>query len=302
MPTEVLVLINGINWGLRFLLLSLGFVVTLRVWNFFNIWHVGAVTIGGYIVYYLYYVRHLNLALSILVSIIGVIGIGLLVARYLYHPLRGSSLSLMVLSMGLAFVNNSALELIFGPTSVAYKSPVRNISFLGSTLAEYIISAVALSALLLLWIFLTNTRRGKTIEAFSENPVLTSLRGINPNYIFLSTWIISLALAAVSGILIGWVQPLLPTMGWRLIVAVFAVTILGKSSLRGILLSSLTIGVAMSFGVYLFIPEKYQFAIVFAILILALVGRAKYGKVARSVARVLKLRTAGRRESTEAKI
>ena len=297
MLTEELVLVNGINWGLRFLLISLGFVVTLRTWNFFNIWHVGAVTIGGYIVYYFYYVLHLNLGLSILISIAGVIGLGLIVARYLYHPLRESSLSLMVLSMGLAFVTNSALELLFGPTSVAYHSPIKGISFLGSTLVEYIISAIALSALFLLWIFLSKTRRGKMIEAFSENSVLASLRGINPNYIFLSTWIISLALAAVSGILIGWVQPLLPTMGWRLIVAVFAVTILGRNSLRGILLSSLTIGVAMSFGVYLFIPESYQFAIVFVILILALVGRAKYRKTVRNIAILLKIRIRGRKRT-----
>jgi branched-chain amino acid transport system permease protein len=301
-PTEILVLVNGINWGLRFLLISLGFVVTLRVWNFFNIWHVGAVTIGGYIVYYFYYILKLNLGLSMLISIIGVVGIGLIIARYLYQPLRGSSLSLMVLSMGLAFVTNSALELLFGPTSVAYLSPVPRVSFLGSTLVEYIISAVALSALLFIWIFLTKTRRGKMIEAFSENPVLTSLRGINPQYIFLSTWMISLALAAVSGMLVGWVQPLLPTMGWRFIVAVFAVTILGRNSLRGILLSSLTIGIAMSFGVYLFIPEAYQFAIVFAILIMALVGRAKYGRIVRGLATILKLRAPSRRGDTEVKL
>ncbi len=278
MLEELSVLLTGINLGLRFLLITIGFVFILKVWNFFNVWHVCTVTLAAYLVYFLSTLSGLNLWLSIAISVGLVMALGLLVARFLYYPLRGSSLSLMVMSMGLAFVTISGLEIAFGPSPVAYLSPISG-SFMGSPLMEYIISAASLISLFLLWYFLNRTRKGEIVESFSDNQMLAALRGVSSKTVFVLTWMISLALAAVSGIMSGWVQTLLPTMGWRLIVIVFAITILGRTSLNGILLSSLVIGIAMSFGVYYFVPESYQFAIVFVILILVLVIRSKSQKI-----------------------
>ncbi|KXA95333.1 hypothetical protein AKJ36_00870 [candidate division MSBL1 archaeon SCGC-AAA259I07] len=266
-------LLIGITEGLMYLLVTLGFFMTLKVWNFFNVWHVSVVTLAAYLTYHFYYILHLPLTFSIILSILVVIGIGLLIAKYLYHPLQGSSFTQMILSLGLVFATQATLEMIFGSNPVPYNSPLPAVNFLGVSLTSVLISILSLVLAGSLWYFLRKTRRGRIVYSFSDNPLLAEFRGRNPETIFIYTWTISLILAALAGIFSGWSLTLVPTMGWQLIIIVFSITLLGFTRLEGIVVSSLVIGISMSLGVYFLLPSSYKLAIPLTILIIVYIVR-----------------------------
>ena len=88
-----------------------------------------------------------------------------------------------------------------------------------------VVTAVIVVALLF-W-FLTRTRTGKSMRAYSDNEDLALLSGINPERVVLVTWLIVAALATVAGTLYGLDKSFKPFTYFQLLLPIFASAIVG---------------------------------------------------------------------------
>jgi len=114
--------------------------------------------------------------------------------------------------------------------------------------ASVIFVAVTLTALVLL---LHKTRFGVAMRAAIENPMLAGTLGVNVKLVYLFSWFLAGGLAGVSGVLLGLHYQQDPAFGSRMLVSIFASSILGGlSSIYGAVLGGYTIGLLEIYGIF----------------------------------------------------
>ena len=134
--------------------------------------------------------------------------------------------------------------------------------------------AVVLSVMLLTMLavnyLLKRTKTGRAMRATADNQALARVRGVDIDRVQLVVWVLAAVLAGIAGTLLAWYSTTLnPSMGFHLLLPVFAAVILGGiDSPYGAVAGGLLIGVSMDVGVYL-LPTSfatYRTAIAFVIL------------------------------------
>jgi branched-chain amino acid transport system permease protein/neutral amino acid transport system permease protein len=111
------------------------------------------------------------------------------------------------------------------------------------------------------------------MRAMADNFELAKITGIDTERIVLWTWAIGAALACAAGVFLGMDTRLHPTMGWRLLLPIFAAAILGGIGRPyGAIAGGLVIGLAEEFSTLVMNPA-YKTGVAFAILVLLLIFR-----------------------------
>ena len=136
------------------------------------------------------------------------------------------------------------------------------------------IAIVAILLVAAVYLALTRTKMGKAMRATADNPDLALVSGIDTQRVIWSTWIMGAALAATAGILLAVFQAqLLPIMGWKFLIPLFAAVILGGiGNPYGALVGAFVIGVSSEVSTQ-WINPSYKPAVAFAIMIAALMVR-----------------------------
>ena len=138
------------------------------------------------------------------------------------------------------------------------------------------VAVVATLLVALVYILLTYTKMGKAMRATSDNPTLARVTGINTKHVIWWTWAFGGALAAVAGVMLAVIQAqLLPIMGWKFLIPLFAAVILGGiGNPYGALVGALVVGVSMEVSTQ-WINPSYKPALAFAIMIGVLLARPR---------------------------
>jgi branched-chain amino acid transport system permease protein/neutral amino acid transport system permease protein len=247
--------------------------------RFANFAHGDTMTLGAYLA--LIGVSFLNLPVLVVFPF-AVIGAGLLAAgidRLIYRPLRSSSPIIMLISsVGTALMLRSMIQIVWGPDNKIYASGIKlPYTFWGLRIKPDQLTIVfgALVLVVLLHLFLHRTKMGKSMRAMSDNMDLARISGINTERVIFWTWIIAAGMAAAGGIFLGLDTRLNPIMGWRILLPVFAATILGGiGNLYGAIVGGLIIGIVQELST-LFISPAYKPAIAFAIMVVMLIFRPR---------------------------
>ena len=126
-----------------------------------------------------------------------------------------------------------------------------------------------------LHLLLTYTTLGKAMRATADNPVLAQAAGIHTERIILVTWFVGAGVAAFGGFLRAADTELVPVLGFRLLLLIFAVVILGGiGSFYGAVIAAYIIGLAENIGIMLFVminvSTVYRQAMGFIVLIIVL--------------------------------
>lgn len=100
-----------------------------------------------------------------------------------------------------------------------------------------------------LYLFLNKTKFGIAMRAAIENPSLAGVVGINVNLTYAVSWFISGGLAGIAGVLMPLWLMCNPDTGMRLIVSIFAASIVGGlTNIYGAFIGGLLIGLAEVLG------------------------------------------------------
>jgi branched-chain amino acid transport system permease protein len=144
---------------------------------------------------------------------------------------------------------------------------------LSFTAQHFVIIGTVVATVIGLQLFLTRSRLGTAIRATSQNADAARVVGVDANRIFLLTFVISSALAALGGALIGPLFLIFPQMGDApLLKALTAIVLGGMGSVSGAVVGGLAIGIIEAVST-LFIPTDFRDTVVFGLLILTLLVR-----------------------------
>lgn len=272
-------LVNGLIVGSTISLAAIGLTLIFGVLNFINFAHGEYLTIGAYIAF----VANVALGLPILVAAIVAVPatalFALVVDRAVFYPLRrqgAGGLALLITSVGLSIVLRNSIEAIWSSDTRQYAFESGGaISVLGIkiTAVQVIIIVVSLVLMLAIHLLLTRTMLGISMRATASNRSLAMSSGVDAERIVQWTWAIGAGLTAIAGVLIGLNTILRPSMGFGLLLVMFAAVILGGiGDPYGAMLGGLAIGFTQEVSVA-FISAAYKPAVAFTIMVLLLLWK-----------------------------
>lgn len=190
---------------------------------------------------------------------------------------RATTVTLVIVSIGVAFLLRNALTLQFGGDYLNYERPLElphRIGDLTITADQIFTLGVALAMVLGVHAFLAWSRTGKALRALADNRDLARLSGVDVERMTMVVWLLAGALAAVAGALLPLNNfAVNPNVGLLLLLTTFAAVVLGGiGNVHGAMLGGLVLGVAMELtaGVW---RAEYKYAVGFVALIAVLLLR-----------------------------
>jgi branched-chain amino acid transport system permease protein len=241
----------------------------------------GTITIGGV---------NVTIAVSIIVAAIASAGFGWLNDRALWRPLRhrGTGLiAMMVVSIGLSIFLRNIYQYLAGASTHQYSqfsSPrPYTIGPILVTPKDIFIVVFSTVILVLVVIALQRTKLGKATRAVADNTALSAATGINVDRVISVVWTVGGMLAGLSGVLLGMTQGFDYQLGFKILLLVFAATVLGGlGTAWGAIVGALVIGLFVEVST-LFIPAELKFvgALVVLIVVLLIRPQGLLGKAQR---------------------
>lgn len=279
-------IIHGLVWGIVIALIALGLTIVFGVMDVVNFAHGEFYMLGAFFGYSLLFIIH-NFWVAIVLAGIAVGIMGFLIELAMFRPLYGRNpIFHLLLTFGLGMILREIARLIWGGETRRVEVPVTGaIDFLGITYPLYrlIILGIGILILVGMWYALTKTEAGATLRASSQDRQMSWALGINVARVYMLTFVIGVALAAVAGVLMSPIYFVYPTMGIDAILRAFIVVIVGgMGSLAGAVVASLLIGQVESLA-SLWISPTWAETLVFVVLIVTMVVKPTglFGKTGR---------------------
>jgi branched-chain amino acid transport system permease protein len=269
-------------------LVAIGLTTVLGQLKFANIAQVEFATIGGFLTLYLATSAGMGLLLGTLVGVILTAVLGVALYHLVFKRLLKSGPTIaMIGSLAVSIMIRAVIQMLAGTAPRSYDLPLERSYQLGGVeitpiqLRVVVITLAALGAFMALQKY---TRLGRAMRATAANRELAEASGINTARVTDAVWLVSAGLAALGGVLLGMDTQLSLSMGFDLLLPVFAVIIVGGiGSPGGAMLAALLIaGVENAFlkidfgalwGSAAYIPISYRSAVGFLLIIVTLVYR-----------------------------
>jgi branched-chain amino acid transport system permease protein len=270
-------LANGTVIGCIYVLVALGMVLIFGVMQVLNFAHGVMFMAGGYVCHFAFFKLTGSYPASIALSMLALAALGVVLEQAVFRTLRDNIQMQIVASLGLILVIQNGVVAVWGPNALQMRVPsVEAIVRLGSlsfTVQHFVIIGTVTVTVIVLQLFLTRSRLGTAIRATSQNAEAARVVGIDTNRIFLVTFMLGSALAALGGALLGPLFLIFPQMGdLPLLKALTAIVLGGMGSVPGAVIGGLAIGIVEAVST-LFIPTDFRDSVVFGLLILVLLVR-----------------------------
>lgn len=283
-------LFSGIIFGLMLGLMSVGMNLVYGTTGLQSFSHGEQVTLGGLMAYVGTQMLHMPLVASAVFAIaIGALT-GLIQNEIVWGPLRRrhiGTMQQMIVTIGLSMALQYTFQFFFGGDIKGIVKSVPGSFQIGPITTDMptLLSAlIAICVIVGVTLFLYKTRLGRATRAVSDNAALAAASGINVDQVVRVVWILSCAMAALSGVLLGiYLNGISWNTGATLILLMFAaVTLGGLGTANGALVGSLVIGIVADMS-SLVIPNDMRYASALAILIIVLLVRPQgiFGKQQR---------------------
>ena len=201
----------------------------------------------------------------------------------IYRRLRGrgaNAVTLSMASLGVAIALRGLAQIIWTTDAQAFPRESKQVFRLPMDTRvppdSLFIGMSAIALVAAIYIILNHTKMGKAMRATADNPDLARVTGISVQRVIWWTWAIGGGLAAIAGILLSVSQAqMIPIMGWKFLIPLFAAVILGGiGNPYGALAGALVIGVTMEVSTQ-WINPSYKPAVAFAIMIAMLLARPR---------------------------
>ncbi|WP_100065796.1 branched-chain amino acid ABC transporter permease [Miniphocaeibacter massiliensis] len=279
MKELILQIINGLQIGSIYALVSLGYTMVYGVAKLINFAHGDILMIGSYVS--LFSIPMLNsmglpIWLAVIPAVVFCAILGMLIEKVAYTPLRNSPrISNLITAIGVSLLLQNLVMTFIGPNPQSFPKVfnVEPLKVAGLSINFSVIITILVTAALtvLLQLFLRKTKFGKAIRATSQDEGAAKLVGINVNHAISLTFAIGSALAAVGSILYLSAYPKLePTMGSMLGIKAFVAAVLGGiGNIPGAVLGGVILGLVEALTTA-YISSQLADAFVFGILIIVL--------------------------------
>lgn len=269
-------LLNGLTLGSLYALIAIGYTMVYGILRLINFAHSEIFMLGAYFVFWGITLAHLPWTVAIAVAILVVAGVGVLVDRVAYRPLRDAPrISALISAIGVSFFLQNFAVVVFSaiPREVYRPAWLEDVILVGDVrVLPLTLFVPVLSFLLMLGLvyIVYKTKPGLGMRAISKDIETSYAMGVPVNRIIALTFGIGSALAAASGIM--WslrypqLQPLMGVIpGFK---AFIAAVVGGIGSIQGAVIGGLGLGLVEIMTVAVF-PDLagYRDAFAFVLLI-----------------------------------
>jgi branched-chain amino acid transport system permease protein len=275
--------INGLLVGAYYLLIALGLSLIFSLGGLVNLAHGAFYALGAY--FAVKVADYIGFGGALVASPVLVAILGLVVERFLFRRFYRHDPALgLLLTFGLAMVIEQTLRIVFGAAPIPFAIPqvLRGQVFVG----DFIYSKYRLVMLLLaatavagLWFLLQRTPFGRVVRAGVQNPDMVAALGISLAPYMSGVVAISVALAALAGVLLAPISGVHPAMGAEILTAAFVVVVIGGlGSFWGVVYAALIVGVVRGLTVYFFPPAAEASMYLLMLIVLLVRPRGLFGE------------------------
>lgn len=260
-PTFLIQLLNGVQYGLLLFLVASGLTLIFGIMGIINLAHGSFYMIGAYMAFTLSSLSG-SLFVAIVAGTVLSVLLGVILEWALFSRLyKRDHLDQVLLTYGLILVFEELRSLIVGndvhgvPVPAPFDWSIPLTATLSYPVYRLFMSGVCLVLAGLLYVFIHRTRLGMMIRAGASNREMVASLGLNINLVYRLVFALGVALAAVAGMIAAPVSSVYPGMGTQVLIICFVVVVIGGiGSIRGALVAALLIGLADTFG-KVFMPE-----------------------------------------------
>jgi len=262
-------ILNTLIVGSGYALVAMAFRLMYWVSPFFNLMIGASVALGAYLGWALVPLVGWP-ARIIATSVVALFTWGLEAGIYKPVRTRGASpMILLVVSLGLYTMFESAIQLWFGPQYQTLGSALHFTRTFGIPTAQFVIITSAFAVLIGLSAILQYTLFGKQVRAIHDNAELAKMTGMNVNHIVMIVAILSGAILGAYGIMVAYDLGMEPTMGFNIMFKGMIAAIIGGPTIIGAYAGAMILAGAENLGVWIF-ASQWRDAVAFVIFILIL--------------------------------
>lgn len=267
--------INGLVTGCCYSLMGVGLSLVWGILRMVSLNH-GELYMAGAYFTWLAFVNGVPLIGAAIIGILSTMVLSYLIEQSMIRPMLNRpnlDNSSFILTMAIqTLLQNVALR-VFGekyqnmPYYLDKIYRVLGVTISGQRVLIVIVTIVVIIALM---VFIKYTRTGRAISATSQERDASVLMGVNTQKIYVITYLLSGALAAVAGIMLAPIYSVNPWMGAAIQTKGLVVCVLaGLGSIEGAIGSGLILGLAESLAIT-FIDSSWKDMVSYLLMILIL--------------------------------
>jgi branched-chain amino acid transport system permease protein len=273
------ILVNGVVLAVNYALIALGITLIFSIMNILNFAHGQMFMIGGFVVYYLYGVYHLNyfVSLGAVVIVLGVIGYCF--ETFFFRRIRKIATreeNSMLLAVGTALLLENLALSIFGEKQRGVPPVVTGVFRFGSAFlpaSRLLVMLLAVVLIVGLLLFVQYTKIGRAMRALAQDREVTHLMGVNVNRVAAYGFALGAALAGLAGGLLITVFGVNSGVGNAYSIKAFIMIMIGGAGVvPGAILGAIVLGFAEAIG-YALLPGSVTYLLIFIGLIIFLLLR-----------------------------
>ena len=272
-------LINGLVLGSMYAIVASGLTLIWGTMKMLNFAHGELYMLGGYVLYFTLMVFGMHPFWAVFLALLVVFLVGVLIERLLIHPLLdkpGWDVTPLVVTLGISiFLQNFALK-VWGERfkNVPYfiEGTMETAGF-RIAYQRILILVVAATVMFGFWMYVKKSRFGIALRATAQDRESATILGINSHRIYMLTFGISSALAALAATMLAPLFLINPWMGIPPQLKAFIVVVLGGlGSFEGAILGGFLLGTIESLAI-VFLSSEWKDVVSFLVLILILIIR-----------------------------
>lgn len=251
-------IVNGVLIGGAYSLIAVGTTIIFAVMKMINFTSGAFMMLGMYGLWFSCQIfpdvnLYFNLPLAVL--LVAVVGYVCFVTT-LSPIMRKNPESAVIVGMGLAYLLQNAVIMVFGAIPLSIDTPIKFNAFsvgpivFSTPKVIAFVSSIALS--LMVAFLLERTSFGRCMRATSESTEISQMLGINTKLVYAGAWTLGVALMAVAGVLLAPSYIIVNSVGnvFRN-TAMVAVILGGLGNVKGAFISGIMLGMIESLaGVY----------------------------------------------------
>ncbi|MBU0513699.1 MAG: branched-chain amino acid ABC transporter permease [Proteobacteria bacterium] len=269
--------LNGLYTAMLLFITASGLSLIFGVLGVLNLAHGAMYMLGAYFGYQLvHWIGNFWLALAIAPVVVAIMGA--VAERLILRWVYGIEVSFqLLLTFGLLLAVEDSVKLVWGEKYYSVNAPegLRGaVDMFGLSYPVYnlFIIGAGVAVAFLLWLFLFRTNLGKKIRAAAMDRDVAVGQGINVPTVFTLVFALGSAMAGLAGVLAAPLQSLNLSMGGEIIVAAFAVVVIGGlGSIPGALIGAVAIGELSAFGIKFF--PRFEMGFMYILMAIVLIFR-----------------------------
>lgn len=272
-------LVSGAVLASLYALMASGLSLVWTTLGVFNFAHGALMMIGAFVAWTVSEPLGLGLWAGLIAGVGVAALLGVVIEFLLVRPFYGRPNMLLITVMttlAAMIILEKSAQMIWGARLKQLPRLIEgDVSFFGAVFSahEALIIVIAPVILIALWAFATHTAIGRSLRAVGQNQDAAALLGINVPLTFALAFGLGAALAGLTGVLLGGIRFITPSLGVEPLVKAMIVVIFGGlGSLGATVGAALVIGMAEAFLV-LFVGLYWTPFVLFLGLIIVLIFR-----------------------------